>query len=108
MKFKSFKFSHPFLEQGKIYTTYRELEKIFGKPQYGPGKEETAPNDLTVARATCMWRIVFEDGTYACIYDNRQTVTNYGWYQWFVGGVTGTAFFRVKEAIEQYRKIQKV
>lgn len=108
MKFEPFKFSHPYVEQGKIYTTYRELEKIFGKPQYGPGKEELHPYDTRVFRATCVWRMMFEDGTWACIYDDRQKETNYGWYNWFVGGVTGTAYLRVKEAIEQHRKTQKV
>jgi hypothetical protein len=107
MTFTVLKHTLPFLEQGRFYTTYRELFEIFGKPTYGPGEEETAPHDVRMARATCMWFVKFDDATYAVIYDNRQKETNYGWYNWFIGGMSGTAFKLTKEIIEKHRENKK-
>jgi len=105
MKFKKTFFVPSFTDQGKIYTRYHELENIFGKPFYGPGLEQkNAPSDPSFYRATCQWRIQFEDGTVALIYDNRQSQTPMGMYQWFVGGLTARSYELVNQTLQEYQK----
>jgi hypothetical protein len=104
MKFTKTYFAPTFLKQSEVYITYEELEEIFGKPFHGPGKDDTAPSDLSLTKTTCQWRIKFEDGTVALIYDNRQQYTPRGMYNWWIGGMTGSSVQRVLEVIKQHRE----
>jgi hypothetical protein len=63
--------------QGYIQATRAELISIFGAPK-------TTGHDSSV---TCEWRIEFEDGTIATIYDwRRETPDLHEQYSWHVGG----------------------
>lgn len=104
MKFTKTQFSPSFLKRGEVYITYKELEEIFGKPFYGPGKESIQIHDISLSRCSCQWRIKFEDGTYALIYDNRQSVTPLGAYNWWIGGLSGNSVKRVLEVINEHRE----
>jgi hypothetical protein len=104
MNFKPTPFIGFFTNQGKIYSTYKELTDIFGKPYFGPGREANPPIDRSLSRVSCQWRVKFEDGTVAIIHDDRQKETNMGFYQWFISGDTGRAFILVKEVVETHRK----
>lgn len=106
MKFTKTPFVTRFTEQGQIYTTYRDLEKMFGWPYFGPGEESNPAIDRSLDRVTCQWRIRYEDGTVAVIYDDRQKTTNYAPYYWRVGGFTGRSFELVQQTIKEYREQQ--
>lgn len=75
--------------QGTITTTYDTLEKTFGEPYGGDGE-----------KVTCEWRIEFDDGTVATIYDWKQDRTPYGEYEWHIGGFDESAVAAVHEAVE--------
>ena len=75
--------------QGVIRTTYDTLEKTFGEPRGGDGE-----------KVTCEWRIEFDDGTVATIYDWKQQRTPYGEYEWHIGGHDESAVAAVYEAVE--------
>lgn len=107
MKFIKTPFIVEFTEQGQLHISYRELEKIFGRPYFGPGEESNPPIDRALARVTCQWRVRYEDGTVALIYDDRQKTTNYAPYYWRVGGFTGRSLELVQETIKEYRELQK-
>ena len=107
MKFTKISFTTRFTEQGQIYTTYRALEKIFGRPYFGPGEEANPPTDGMLARVTCQWRLRYEDGTASIIYDDRQKTTNYAPYYWRVGGFSGRSFELVQQTIKEYNEQQK-
>ena len=106
MKFTKTPFVTKFTEQGQIYATYRDLEKMFGFPYFGPGKESNPPIDSTLDKVTCQWRIRYEDGTVAVIYDDRQKTTNYAPYYWRVGGFTGRSLELVQHTIKEYKERQ--
>ncbi len=76
--------------KGSVVTTYAELVKVFGEPDDGP-------NDLDADKVTCCWRLQFEDGTIASIYDWKTNSTPYGKYEWHIGGKSTAAVDRVLE-----------
>jgi hypothetical protein len=106
MKFTKTPFTTRFTEQGQIYTTYRTLEKIFCRPYFGPGGEAEPNIDGLLARVTCQWRLRYEDGTVAVVYDDRQKTTNYAPYYWRVGGFTGRSLELVQNTIKEHAEQQ--
>ena len=82
--------------KGEVRTTYYDLVKVFGEPDEGP-------NDLDADKVTCCWRLEFEDGTIASIYDWKTNATPMGSYLWHIGGRTPTAVDRVLEALDPIR-----
>jgi hypothetical protein len=61
MKFKTHNDNIPFISgwlQGQIIADYKELKKLFGKPTKGDEYKVDAE-----------WEILFEDGSYATIYN---------------------------------------
>ena len=76
--------------RGSVVTTYAELVQVFGLPDEGP-------DDLDADKVTCCWRLEFEDGTVASIYDWKTSATPYGKYEWHIGGKTPTAVDHVLE-----------
>jgi hypothetical protein len=73
---------------GFVETTYAKLVKCFGEP--APGAEW---------KVTAEWRIEFEDGTVASIYDWKVQKTPKQTYDWHVGGNGKAAVLRVAEAL---------
>ena len=65
--------------RGYVRTTFRELSEVFGKPDYGP-------ENYHLDKTTCEWRLQFEDGAVACIYDYKEQCTPYHEHEWHVGG----------------------
>lgn len=104
MKFEHTPFFGFFRDQGRLYSTYRELEEIFGKPYFGPGKEANPPTDRALSRVSCQWRVRFEDGTIAIISDDRQKYTDMGFYNWFIRGDSARAAILVTEVVKNHRK----
>jgi len=78
--------------KGYVTTTYAQLVKVFGLPNYGP-------NDLGRDKVTCEWKLTFADGTIATIYDWKLESTPMGVYDWHIGGVSGDACLRVADAL---------
>lgn len=98
MKFKAARKWQESWLQGEIKTTYAKLVKVFG-PEHSDGDGY---------KVQAEWGLVFEDGTYATIYDwkegasyrgvnegiTKEYVTN-----WHIGGTVRTAVDRVKDAL---------
>jgi hypothetical protein len=78
--------------KGYVTTTYSQLVKVFGLPNYGP-------NDSSGDKVTCEWKLTFADGTIATIYDWKLESTPMGIYDWHIGGVSGDACLRVADAL---------
>lgn len=76
--------------QGTILTTYDMLEKAFGEPHGGDGE-----------KVTCEWRIEFDDGTVATVYDWMQPRTPYNEYEWHIGGYDESAVAAVHQVIRE-------
>jgi hypothetical protein len=81
--------------KGEFPITYAELVEIFGAPDYGP--------NLDMDKTTCEWRLQFEDGTIASIYDYKMGFTPMAEYEWHIGGHTAEAVTRVHDCIIQHR-----
>ena len=81
--------------KGEFPITYAELVEIFGAPDYGPNSD--------MDKTTCEWRLQFEDGTSASIYDYKMGFTPMNEYEWHIGGHTAEAVTRVHECIIQHR-----
>ncbi len=77
--------------KGEVRTTFAELVKTFGAPDDGP--------DADLDKVTCCWRLKFEDGTIASIYDWKTDYTPMGSYLWHIGGHSPAAVDRVLEAL---------
>lgn len=73
--------------QGHIVTTYGELVEKFGEPNKGGDK------------TTVEWRLDFEDGTIATIYDWKYGETPMHKTEWNIGGKNSDAVFRVYEVM---------
>ena len=73
--------------KGHIVTTYAELVEKFGEPNKGSDK------------TTVEWRLDFEDGTVATIYDWKYEVTPMHKTEWNIGGKNSDAVFRVYETM---------
>ena len=80
--------------QGQIKTTRAKIEQAFGEPiSFEPGD-----------KVTIEWGLRFEDGTLATIYDWKRyedgTPELHEEIVYNIGGLTGEAVARVKEALE--------
>jgi len=82
--------------RGVVNTTYEKLVTVFGPPHEGP-------HDRTLDKITCEWRLRFEDGDIATIYDWKETDTPMGEYEWHVGGFRSTALEKVTRALESLK-----
>lgn len=82
--------------QGEFAITYAELCEIFGPPDIGP-------NDRDMDKVTCEWKLKFEDGTIASIYDYKVGYTPTCEYEWHIGGHSADAYNRVADTIVFHR-----
>jgi hypothetical protein len=82
--------------KGEFPITYAELVEIFGPPDSGP-------NDRDMDKVTCEWRLQFEDGTVASIYDYKVGYTPMGEYEWHIGGHDALAYTHVVDTIMLHR-----
>jgi hypothetical protein len=87
--------------KGYVIANYEELFDAFGQPDEGP-------DDLMADKVTCCWRLQFEDGTIATIYDWKESATPYHRYYWHIGGKSSDAVELVHKALENSRKLQEV
>lgn len=78
--------------KGYIKTTYAKLFDVFGEPYRGP--------DDAGDKVTCEWRIQFDDGTVATIYDWKLDSTPFEEYRWHIGGRSMDAVDRVLTAMD--------
>lgn len=76
--------------QGYITTTYDNLVKVFGPPDY---------HDNCGDKVTCEWSIQFGDGTVATIYDWKMGRTPKNSYQWHIGGTDKQSVRKVSETL---------
>jgi len=81
--------------KGEFPITYTELVEIFGQPNDGPNAD--------LDKTTCEWRLQFEDGTVATIYDYKVGYTPMNEYEWHIGGHDAQALVRVHDCIIQHR-----
>ena len=80
--------------KGEFPITYTELVEIFGQPDDGPNAD--------LDKTTCEWRLQFEDGTVATIYDYKVGYTPMNEYEWHIGVHDSEALVRVHECIIQH------
>jgi hypothetical protein len=82
--------------KGEFPITFAELCEIFGRPDVGP-------NDRDMDKVTCEWKLKFDDGTVASIYDYRVGYTPMGEYEWHIGGHDNIVVHRIVEMIHANR-----
>ena len=82
--------------KGEFPITFTELVEIFGRPDVGP-------NDRDMDKVTCEWKLQFEDGTVASIYDYKVGYTPMGEYEWHIGGHDALAYTHVVDTIIMHR-----
>jgi len=87
--------------KGYVIANYDELFDAFGQPDDGP-------DDRDADKVTCCWRLQFEDGTIATIYDWKESATPYHRYDWHIGGKSAQAVELVQNALENSRKLQEI
>lgn len=75
--------------KGYVLTTYDILAKILGAPKEGSADGKT----------TCEWRIEFECGTVATIYDWKTSQTPKTLYKWHVGAKNHAALDYLEEIL---------
>jgi hypothetical protein len=80
--------------KGYVVTTFDELVEVFGAPDDGP-------DDFEADKVTCCWRLQFEDGTIATIYDWKERSTPYYRYDWHIGGKCNQAVDLVHSALNK-------
>ena len=80
---------------GEIPIYYHELIEIFGRPHSGPNAD--------LDKVTCEWRLQFQDGTVATIYDWKTDRTPMGMYDWHIGGHDDRALSCVWDTITFHR-----
>jgi len=87
--------------QGDMNTTYAKLVEVFG-PEHSKGDDY---------KVQAEWNLIFEDGTYATIYDYKEGDAYNGPGQgipkeqvtdWHIGGTNPAAADRVKDALLEY------
>jgi len=78
--------------QGYVQVYYHELVEIFGKDEGGGDK------------TTAEWRLLFEDGVVATIYDWKEYDTPTGNYAWHIGGKNNLAVARVTQVIREFKE----
>jgi len=76
--------------KGHVCTTYDKLVKILGEPKEGSSDGKT----------TCEWRLEFEDGKVATIYDWKVGSTPKDEYNWHVGAKTHSALDNLEEVLQ--------
>ena len=81
--------------KGEFPICYAELVEIFGAPDYGPNSD--------MDKTTCEWRLQFEDGTVASIYDYKVGYTPMGEYEWHISGHDAKAYTHVVDTIIMHR-----
>jgi hypothetical protein len=81
--------------KGEIHSTLGELVDIFGPPDSGI--------DADLDKVTCEWRLRFEDGTVATIYDWKTNRTPRGEYGWHIGGYDERALELVEATVTLHR-----
>ena len=81
--------------KGEFPITYTELVEIFGQPNDGPNAD--------LDKTTCEWRLQFEDGTVATIYDYKVGYTPMNEYEWHIGGHDAEAYTHVVDEIIHHR-----
>ena len=89
--------------QGNVGATYQELVEVFGEPIRYDSDGTTHMNNKTDAE----WRIIFEDGTKATIYNYKNGLNYLGEEgkrvnqisMWNVGGHSERAVFLVNEEL---------
>jgi len=74
--------------QGYVTTDYDTLVAVFGEP-----------DDRNGDKVTCEWRLQFEDGTVATIYDWKEYYTPLGTYDWHIGGMSKRAVELVQQQL---------
>ena len=94
MKFKTDAAFESSCLQGYITANYRELVAIFGEPETGDGYKVQAE-----------WSLKFEDGTYATIYDWKESMDPEYVTDWHIGGQSNMAVARVQEAVYHARAL---
>jgi hypothetical protein len=85
--------------KGYLAATYDELVAVFGEPTCGPDDRE---ND----KVTCEWQLLFEDGTYATIYDWKTDHTPMRFYDWHIGGKSFAAVLHITETFDNHMEKQ--
>jgi hypothetical protein len=100
MKFTNDASIHGTSLRGYIIATFDELVDAFGQPDEGP--------DDSADKITCCWRLEFEDGTVATIYDWKEESTPYHRYDWHIGGKNSDAVEFVQQTLATSRKFQEV
>jgi len=78
--------------RGSVFTTYDKLVQVFGNPDFGP-------DDTDADKVTCEWKLQFEDGTVATIYDWKTGSTPFYEYEWHIGGKSAEAVDRVLDVL---------
>lgn len=81
--------------KGEFPITYAELVEIFGVPDHGPNDQGD--------KVTCKWKLEFEDGTVATIYDWKMYSTPVDEYDWHIGGHSEAAVDRVIDYVTMHR-----
>lgn len=85
--------------KGYITATYDELADVFGEPTCGP-------DDRLDDKVTCEWQLLFEDGTYATIYDWKEHATPMGQHSWHIGGKSFAAVLHITETFDNHMEKQ--
>jgi hypothetical protein len=80
--------------QGYIKTTYQELCQVFGV--------ENCDGDGGY-KVQAEWDLKFADGTYATIYDWKESQAKEHVTDWHIGGQSNLAVARVQEAVAEFR-----
>ena len=103
MKFKTHNDNIPFIGgclQGYIYAEYKELKKLFGTPSDGDGYKVDAE-----------WEVLFDDGSFASIY-NYKDGKNYNGKSgtpktkitnWHIGGENQNAIPHIESLLKSIR-----
>ena len=76
---------------GYVNITYDELVRTLGQPKEGSADGKT----------TCEWRVEFEDGSVATVYDWKVGCTPKNLHDWHVGGRSGIALDYLEEVLEK-------
>jgi hypothetical protein len=87
--------------KGYVIASFDELVDAFGAPDDGP-------DDRTGDKVTCCWRLQFEDGTVATIYDWKEDATPYHRYDWHIGGKSSEAIELVHQTLDKSRRLQEI
>lgn len=85
--------------KGYVISNFSELTAVFGQPDDGP--------DADCDKVTCCWRLQFEDGEVASIYDWKERHTPYQRYDWHIGGHSEVVVERIQSILDEHRMQEK-